>query len=128
MLWKWHKISDVSPFSPCFRISADRPSRFQQAYSNSVQMAASSNHLGIRGFRVRRGTTSSAALKNTSAKFVASKLTVSPGILWLSSLMMSWMSSFISVGVRNYYPSVDRSTPNGDSSTSGECEATKEPH
>ncbi|CAM9696459.1 unnamed protein product [Sphacelaria rigidula] len=63
-----------------------------QACSNSVLISAFSNHPGIRGFRARRGTSFSAALKSTSAKFVASEVTVPPGILCLSSLMMSWVS------------------------------------
>ena len=59
------------------------------ACSNSIRVVSSSNHPGRRGFRVRRGTTFSAALKRTPVKFVAKERTVPPCILCLSSLMMS---------------------------------------
>ena len=60
--------------------------------SNSIRVGSSSNHPGKRGFRIRRGTTFSAALKSTPLEFVARELTVPPGILYLSSLMISWVS------------------------------------
>lgn len=63
-------------------------------------MAVSLNHPGIYGFRVRRGTSFLAALGGTLAKFAASKLTVSPGILCFEIAHDQVGELLTSVGVR----------------------------
>lgn len=97
-----------------------------QAFSNSVRMAASPRHTGIRGSRVGRGTPFSVALRSASAKFAAGELIVLPGLHSLPSLTMNLGELLTSVGVRYYHLPVDRSRPNWDSPRSVVCEATEE--